>query len=193
MNNSTYARRTYSSSRPAAQTKTTPEHPAQSAVNGLIEQYEGKYEITAEFTQDHASMDLFKRESSVVIGFICTLYDANGKCLSQGRGLSFVGYQGDKYIQRGILYARNASLIDCAMRASKLSTIFVGDDKESDGQQREGGNYYLPPDVKPSDKQIKYLTGLIENLPIDEMNDILSRLPQMNKFDVSQLINKLKD
>jgi hypothetical protein len=38
------------------------------------------------------------------------------------------------------------------MRASKLSTVFSSDDKER-GTDRETGNYYLPPDNKPSDNK----------------------------------------
>jgi hypothetical protein len=41
------------------------------------------------------SMRLFKRDNSIVIGFICTLYDESGRCLSQGRGISFIGFQGE--------------------------------------------------------------------------------------------------
>lgn len=189
----TYQRRTYSSSRPTARTEQSNRaHPAQGAVESLIEQFEGKYAVTAEFSRDEASMSLFKRENSIVIGFICTLYDDSGRCLSQGRGVSFVGYQGEKYIQRAILYARNASLIDCAMRASKLSTIFDTDDKEGTSNHSEKSNYYLPEEQKPSEKQLNYLKNLIEALPSDEQTDLLARLPQMTKYDVSQLINNLK-
>lgn len=194
MNNTTYSRRTYSSSRPAAtHTRTQPGHPAQPAVEAQISRFEGTHNITAVFTKDQATIDLFRRENNIVIGFICSLYDENGRCISQGRGLSFINYQGERYISRAILYARNASLIDCSMRGSKMSTLFDGDDKEQVTEAREPVNYYTPPENKPSEKQIKFLTGLVESLPIDEMNDILSRLPQMTKHDVSQLINKLKD
>jgi len=192
-NATTYQRRSYSSSRHTAEApKAGRAHPAQGAVEGLIEQFEGKYAVTAEFARDEASMSLFKRENSIVIGFICTLYDESGRCLSQGRGVSYVGYQGEKFIQRAILYARNASLIDCAMRASKLSTIFDTDDKEGTGHT-EKNNYYLPDEQKPSEKQVNYLKNLIEALPSDEQNDLLTRLPQMTKYDVSQLINNLKN
>lgn len=194
MNNTTYSRRTYSSSRPAAtQTRTQPGHPAQSAVDDQISRFEGTHSLTAVFTKDQATIDLFKRSNNIVIGFICSLYDENGRCISQGRGLSFINYQGERYISRAILYARNASLIDCSMRGSKMSTLFDGDDKESQvTESRESGNYYIPTESKPSEKQIKFLTGLVESLPVDEMNNILSKLPQMSKYDVSQLINKLK-
>jgi hypothetical protein len=193
MNNTTYPRRrSYSSSRPYSHHEEPKGHPATDAVGELLTQYEGKYSITAEFTKDEESMRLFKRDNSIVIGFICTLYDESGRCLSQGRGISFIGFQGEKFIQRAILYARNASLIDCAMRASKLSTVFSSDDKER-GTDRETGNYYLPPDNKPSDKQISYLKNLIESLPADEQNELLTRLPQMSKSDVSELINNLRN
>lgn len=194
MNNTTYPRRTYSSSRPVTRdNRPQPGHPAQSSVDAMVTQFEGTHSITAVFTKDQATIDLFRRENNIVIGFICSLYDENGRCISQGRGLSFINYQGERYIARAILYARNASLIDCSMRGSKMSTLFDGDDKEHEIERSEPGNYYTPPENKPSEKQIKFLRGLVESLPTDEMNDILSRLPQMNKYDVSQLINKLKD
>ncbi len=192
MNTTTYPRRTYSSSRTEESNSYQP-HPAQEAVTSIIKQYEGKYAVTAEFTRDEASMSLFKRENSIVIGFICTLYDQENKCLSQGRGVSYIAYPGEKYVQRAILYARNASLIDCAMRASKLATIFAGDDKEGDDHQTEKNNYFMPAEQKPSEKQVKYLKNLIESLPSDEQNELLVQLPQMSKFEVSQLINNLKD
>jgi len=192
MNNTTYQRRrSYSSSRPYSYQDEPKGHPATEAISELLTQYEGTHNIRAEFRKDEESMRLFKRENSIVIGFICTLYDETGRCLSQGRGISFIGYQGEKFVQRAILYARNASLIDCAMRASKLSTVFVNDDKEH-GNREDNGNYYLPPDNKPSEKQLNYLQRLIEGLPSDEQNDLLARLPQMNKSDVSELINNLK-
>lgn len=193
MNNTTYQRRrSYSSSRPYGYQDEPKGHPATEAITELLTQYEGSYNIRAEFTKDEESMRLFKRENSIVIGFICTLYDETGRCLSQGRGISFIGYQGEKFVQRAILYARNASLIDCAMRASKLSTVFINDDKERGGNQ-DTGNYYLSPDNKPSEKQLNYLQSLIESLPSDEQNDLLARLPQMNKSDVSEIINNLKN
>lgn len=166
-------------------------HPAQAAIEGHIRRFEGEHNLVAEFVMDTESMRLFGRQNKVVVGYICTLRDESGNCLSQGRGLSFIGYQGDRYIQRGILYARNASLIDCAMRASKLSTIFVTDEDYEEAQGGNGG-YQMPVENKPSDKQVNYLKSLAEALPSDEQSDIMSRLPQMTRYDVSQMINSLK-
>ena len=45
---------------------------------------------------------------------------------------------------------------------------------------------------KPSEKQVNYLKSLMEVLPGDEQSNLLSQLPQMNRYDVSQLINNLK-
>lgn len=190
MNNATYARRP--TQRRTYHTPSQVQHPAQEAIESIISQYEGDYQLKAQFTKDDASMTLFKRQNSVVVGYICRLYDAQGRCLSEGRGLSFVSYQTGRYVQKAILYARNASLMDCVSRASKLSTVFATDDAES-APQGYDSSVSAPVDQQPSEKQIKYLHNLIEVLPSEEQNELLTRLPQMNKYDVSQLINTLKE
>lgn len=167
------------------------QHPAQDAVESQILPFEGSQRLTANFTRDVDSMRLFSRINRIVVGFVCTLSDENGNCLAQGRGLSVLGYQGDKYIQKAILYARNAALIDATMRASKLTTIFATDE-EGASMTRQGVGYQTPEESKPSEKQVSYLKSLMEDLPSDEQNDLMSRLPQMNRYDVSQLINNLK-
>ena len=168
------------------------EHPAQKAIEAQIRQYEGEYKVTCHFEMDKASMGLFRRGNKIVVAFICTLKDEEtGMYLSQGRGLSFISYDGSRYINKAILYARNASLIDCTMRASRLSTIFPSDELE-EGTTANGEPKEAVVVNKPSDKQVNYLKSLIEVLPGDEQNNLLSQLPQMNRYDVSQLINNLK-
>jgi hypothetical protein len=171
---------------------TVAEHPAQRAVEAQIRQYEGEYTVTCHFEMDKASMSLFRRGNKIVVAFICTLKDEEtGMCLSQGRGLSFISYDGSRYINKAILYARNASLIDCTMRASRLSTIFPSDELE-EGTTVNGEPKKAVVVNKPSDKQVNYLKSLMEVLPGDEQSNLLSQLPQMNRYDVSQLINNLK-
>lgn len=167
------------------------QHPAQDVIESQFSPFEGIYKLTASFTRDTDSMRLFGRTNRIVVGFVCTLSDEAGNCLAQGRGLSVLGYQGDKYIQKAILYARNASLIDATMRASKLTTIFATDEEDA-GVTRQGVGYPTPEENKPSLKQVNYLKSLMEDLPSDEQNDLMTRLPQMNRYDVSQLINNLK-
>lgn len=171
----------------------TPAHPAQEAVNSIIKQYEGKYPLTAQFVLDEESMALFKRSNSVVVAFICSIFDENEKCISRGRGLSFASYENGGHIQRQILYARNASMIDSVARASRLSTIFAGDDKENGEYASSPRSHAITQQNKPSEKQVRYLRSLIETLPGDEQTELLTQLPTMNRYDVSQLINKLKD
>lgn len=178
---------------PSMKTQRVAMHPAQEAVNGIIREYEGRYPLTAQFSLDEASMSLFKRSNSVVVAFICSLFDEDEKCISQGRGLSFASYENGGHIQRQILYARNASLIDCVARASRLSTIFAGDDKENGEYAPSTRSHAITQQNKPSEKQVKYLKNLIETLPSDEQTELLTQLPTMNRYDVSQLINKLKD
>jgi hypothetical protein len=168
----------------------TRQHPVQAAIESQISPFEGVHNLSAEFERDTEAMRLFGRTNKVVVGFICTLTDDSGNCLAQGRGLSMIGYQGEKYVNKAILYARNASLIDAAMRASKLTTIFEGD--EENPEVGSTGGYRTPVESKPSDKQVNYLKSLMETLPSNEQNDLMSRLPQMNRYDVSQLINSLK-
>lgn len=189
MNRTTYPERTQ---RRTFHSVSQPQHPAQEAIESVISQYEGDYHLKAQFTKDNASMTLFKRPNSIVVGYICRLYDAQGRCLSEGRGLSFVSYQTGRYVQKAILYARNASLIDCVSRASKLSTVFATDEEEGSPQGFDATNS-TPIDQQPSEKQVKYLKNLIEVLPSEEQNELLTRLPQMSKYDVSQLINTLKE
>lgn len=169
----------------------TAQHPAQEAIEAQIRQFEGEYKVTACFAMDEASMKLFRRENKIVVAFICTLRDENEACLMQGRGLSFISYDGARYVQKAILYARNASLIDCVMRASRLSTIFPSDEYE-DGVSASGESREAIVVNKPSEKQVNYLKSLMEVLPSTEQNDLLTQLPQMSRYDVSQLINNLK-
>lgn len=190
MNNTTYARRT--TQRRTYHTPTQAQHPAQEAVESVIRQFEGEFQLKAQFIKDDASMTVFRRPNSVVVGYICRLFDSDNRCLSEGRGVSIISYQSGRYINKAILYARNASLIDCVSRASKLSTVFASD--EEDGSEvSQKGHISNPPAQQPSDKQVKYLRSLIETLPSDEQTDLLTRLPQMSRYDVSQLINTLKE
>jgi hypothetical protein len=190
MNNTTYARRP--TQRRTYHTPTQAQHPAQEAVESVIRQYEGEFQLRAQFIKDDASMTVFRRPNSVVVGYICRLFDSENRCLSEGRGVSIISFQTGRYINKAILYARNASLIDCVSRASKLSTVFASD--EEDGSEISQNSYASnPPEQQPSEKQVKYLTSLIETLPSDEQTDLLTRLPQMSRYDVSQLINTLKE
>lgn len=190
MNNATYAR--HSTQRRTYHSAEQPQHPAQEAVEAVIRQFEGDYELRATFTRDEASMRLFNRPNSIVVGYICRLYDAQNRCLSEGRGVSIVSYQTGRYIDKAILYARNASLIDCVSRASKLSMVFASDG-EGGGEYTGNNHTSTPVEQQPSEKQVKYLKNLIEALPPDEQSDLLTRLPQMSRYDVSQLINTLKE
>lgn len=189
MNNTTYARRP--TQRRTYHTPTQAQHPAQEAVESVIRQYEGEFQLRAQFIKDEPSMTVFRRPNSVVVGYICRLFDSENRCLSEGRGVSIISFQTGRYINKAILYARNASLIDCVSRASKLSTVFASDEEE--GSEVSHSNYASnPPEQQPSEKQVKYLRSLIETLPSDEQTDLLTRLPQMSRYDVSQLINNLK-
>lgn len=194
----TYRGRTASPYQTKIQPAQTPQrqkaHPAQTAVGTQIAQFVGKHEVTIHFTRDEETTQLFMRENRIVIAYICSFFDKNGRCLSQGRGLSFINYQGERYVSRAILYARNSSLVDCTVRGSKMSTLFDSDEGHMSVQTQnsDDGNYYNPPEEIPSEKQIKYFRNLIEVLSSDEQDKWMSKLPQMNRHDMCEAINSLK-
>lgn len=76
--------------------------------------------------------------------------------------------------------------------ALRTYTIIENDDEEAEEASVNPGGYHIPIENKPSEKQVNYLKSLAEALPSNEQSDLMTRLPQMTRYDVSQLISNLK-
>lgn len=180
-------------------------HPARQEVLKNV----GKYELTAEFTEDGPTLSLFKHIPGL-IAYICTLSNTKtGSILGQGRGTAVLS-KINRYVDRSVAVARNASLIDSVVRATKamealnLGANDQGDDATPiDGTSEAKASYTgieLPESFneKPtqrmiSTKQKEYLRGLVAKIKDEFQRDrFLSELDNLTSAEASQAIQQFK-
>ena len=181
-------------------------HPARQEVLKNI----GKYELTAEFTEDSQTLSLFKHIPGL-IAYICTLSNTKtGSILGQGRGTAVLS-KINRYVDRSVAVARNASLIDSVVRAAKgMEALSLGTNDQGDGATpietiREARPIYtgleLPEtfNEKPSTqkmistKQKEYLRGLVAKIKDEfQREKWLSELDNLSSSEASEAIQSLK-
>ena len=181
-------------------------HPARREVLRNV----GKYELTAEFIEDSQTLSLF-RHIPGLIAYICTLSNTKtGSVLGQGRGTAVLS-KINRYVDRSVAVARNASLIDSVIRATKaMEDLNLGaDDQGSDAIPNDDASeakvsytgMELPESFNEktsnqkmiSAKQKEYLRGLIAKIKDDFQRERwLSGLDNLTSSQASDAIQSLK-
>ena len=155
------------------------------------------FSLTVTTEQDLETMALFKNIAGFV-AFKTTLKKGN-QLLSIGYG-SAVLNRLNKFVERTVLFAKNASLIDAMVRSTKiLDALSImpnqKDSEERDLEGRDSPAFFGEEDMPQyaSQKQRNFLTKLVENCDDSEKEEYLDALasPYLSKFQCSELIQKL--
>ncbi len=112
---------------------------------------------------------------------------------------NFVLNRLNKFVERTVRFAYNASLVDAMVRSTKiLDALYImpNNQKEEDLEGRDKKAFYSENDLPQiaTDKQRNFLTKLIdEQCDNDSKEEYLNHLksPYLSKFECSELINSL--
>ena len=154
----------------------------------------GTFDFTATIQQDTQTLERFKNIPGLV-AFLCLL-KRDGQTVGEGRGAAVLN-QANRFIERTIRYAFNASLIDAVVRSVKsLDTLHIVQTQPKDMsapieelyQEKEQA------DEQITDKQRSYLTELV-HLNVGNEEDRRkweSSLNDFSKAEASDAIAKFK-
>jgi len=170
-------------------------HGANHPVRKLIEKNLGTITFTAEITEDKQTINLLKNNIPGIIGFLCTLKKDN-IVISEGRGESVINPE-NKYISKNITFAKNASIIDSIVRASKVLDILPLDTNQIKNSGITLNNSYeVVKEVENSDsiteKQLNYLRTLIKtNVAENKRRELEGEIAEYSRNEASELIKSL--
>jgi len=154
------------------------------------------FNLTVVTEQDFETMALFKNIPGFV-AFKTTLKKGN-QLLSIGYG-SAVLNRLNKFVERTVLFAKNASLIDAMVRSTKIldALSIMPNQKDVEDRDLEGRDspaFYGDEDLQTAtEKQRNFLSKLVENCDEEDKEEYLDALasPYLSKFQCSELIQKL--
>lgn len=141
-------------------------------IRAAIEQCLGTHTITAVIEEDMQTITTMGVDG--LVSFLCTLSE-NGRILSQGRG-SVVMSPTNRFIQKAIACAFNASVADAALRASRVLDMI----RDKTGTVEETN------ESEPATaKQLEYLRQLIQ-VNIGDAHERSRRMSQIDGFTKDQ-------
>lgn len=161
-------------------------------VRKLIQKNVGAMNFTATIEEDGQTLALFKHIHGLV-AFVCTLKRDN-EILAQGRGAAVLN-RVNRYVERTVYTAANASLIDAVVRATKvLDTLRL--DTGSTIADNAVAETYKPVDGggNITEKQKNYLLELIDAnvTDEDERNQWEGRVGGLSREEASEAIQSFK-
>ncbi|MCR4334749.1 MAG: hypothetical protein NUV47_03435 [Patescibacteria group bacterium] len=169
-------------------------HPASREMTKSV----GTINLTATIEEDTQTANLFKDHIPGFIAFICFLKKGND-ILSVGRGNAVLNRM-NKYVERTVRSAFNASLIDAVVRSTKtLDALYLDATDKKDSEipldqlyNKSEVNEYAPEPA--SEKQISYLTSLISTNVTDgdERERFESEMASLSKDQASEMIAGFK-
>jgi len=150
----------------------------------------GTFHITAVIEEDKQTLSTFSKVPGL-IAFICTLKKDN-VIIGIGRGTAMIS-RVNKYIERTVRVAFNASLIDAMVRSTKmLDALYLGTTNIQQESVTRVDNSFdaIESFIKISDKQKKYLLELIKtNVPdISKRNQWKENIEGFSKDEASNAI-----
>lgn len=174
-----------------------------SPIQEEIEKNTGTFTITVDVKEDKETISLFKHIPHL-ISFITTLKNENNEIVGIGRGSAILNRL-NKFVERTVRYAYNASLIDAMVRSTKiLDALYITPSNkentevpdEADLEGRDKPAFYGNEDMPKvaTEKQREFLSRLIDEKCDDSTKEeYLGQLnsPYLSKFDCSELINSL--
>ena len=133
-------------------------------INEEIKKSLGTYNFTATFESDTRTLEKFKHITGIV-AIICTLKKGN-EVVGEGRGTSVLS-KVNRYLERTVRYAFNASLLDAVARSAKMLDSLHLDENlnhEVNVAPTAPVEVYKIKDTEGliTDKQKKYLLELIK-------------------------------
>ena len=170
----------------------------------------GTIDLKLTIEKDVATLNQFRAYPGIV-AFVCTLKRGSEIC-GIGRGSTIINAQTNKYFTRAISIARNCSIIDSVMQATKMlntlsldvsrkqdSNLVANDIPEKEEPDLEGRDKPCSFEDdgtlrKASDKQKTYLRSLIETkCDQSAKSEYLSQLNEkfLSSFQASELISSL--
>ena len=157
----------------------------------------GTFSLTVTVEKDTEMTNAFRHIPNF-IAFKTTLKKDNN-IIGIGTGASVLNRL-NKFLDRTVLFAKNASLVDAMIRSTKILdalSIMPINQKESDIdlEQRDSPAFYGENDLPQvaTEKQLNFAKKLIENCDEDEKEQYLEQIssPYFSKFQCSELIQKL--
>lgn len=164
--------------------KIAPEHPIQTEINKNL----GEITLTASFQEDKHTLETLKIPN--LVSFLCILKKGQ-QIIAEGRGMSVLG-RANKWIEKGISFARSQSLLDAVAKSTKVMEALQFSEN---GSKIALGEAYQSLEIEEpiSDRQRDYLTQLISQNIEDsgERERWMSQIPSMNRSDASDAIQAL--
>lgn len=159
-------------------------HPAREEIMKNV----GTINLTATIEEDKDTL-LLLRKIPGLIAYTCSL-KIDGELISIGRGTATLN-RINKFLERTVLAAKNASLVDAIVRATRVLDVLRTDKKEDIAPVK---SVYQTSDVLASDKQKSYLLQLIETNVTneDERNEWEGRMDSLTKDEASEAIQTFK-
>jgi hypothetical protein len=155
----------------------------------------GTYSFTATFSLDNQTLEQFKHVPGL-ISFLCVLRRGS-EVIGEGRGVGKLSSV-NKYIERTLVYSRNASFLDAVTRSIKMFDTFpiVNQMKDGNSVTEEDKQISIIENITPisgtkiSEKQRTYLIGLVEKRVIDkeERHRWQNKINNFSKNQASQAI-----
>ncbi len=161
-------------------------HPVQQEILKSI----GTFHITAVVEEDRQTLSTFNKVPGL-IAFMCTL-KKDDVIIGIGRGTAMIS-RVNKYIERTVRVAFNASLIDAMVRSTKmLDALYLGTTNIQRDSVTTVNNSFDATDsfIKISDKQKKYLLELVKTkVPdISKRNQWKEQIEDFSKDEASNAI-----
>ena len=155
------------------------------------------YNLTIITEQDFETMALFKN----IPGFIAfkTTLSKDNQLLSIGYG-SGVCNRFNKFVERTVIFAKNASLVDAMVRSTKILdalSIMPTNKKEEKAflEDQDKPAFYSEEDMPQvaTEKQRKFLVQLLEKCNDSTKAEYLEQIhsPYFSRFEASELISSL--
>lgn len=167
-----------------------------------IERNIGKFNLEVSVEEDKNTLALFKHVPGPIIAYIATLRK-DSEVVGIGRGLSVLSKM-NKYVDRAVRFAFNASLIDSVVHSTKaLDALYLKTDTEKevkasgevDLERRDEPAFYSDSDMPQfaTEKQRAFLLQLVEKCSTSSKDEYLEKLnsPYLSRFDASELISSL--
>ncbi len=156
----------------------------------------GTFNFTATFSLDTKTMEQFKHVQGLV-SFLCVL-KRGSEVIGEGRGVGKLSSV-NKYIERTLVYSRNASFLDAVTRSIKIYDIFptINQEQSASPMTEEVKQNSIIESVAPvaenkiSEKQRTYLMGLVEKR-VKDKEERLSWQKKINNFSSSQASQAIK-
>lgn len=184
MNTTVQRRRPHPVDRLQKQAYSSKAGPVREVIEGCL----GRHQLTAVVEEDIPTLTAMRHVPGL-IAFLCTLVNAKGQVIAQGRGNAVLN-PNNRFIERAVACAFNSALTDAAIRATKVLDLLRG---ASDGVEEAYSLRESDASESATDKQRQYLRQLIlANVDEEERERWEGQIGEMTKAEASRAIEQFK-